>query len=194
MTGAARPILRNEVSIELRRDTIAKAIQRPTAKALVSDENAPMLSALKARRRALAEDARVPAYVIFTDRTLIEMAETRPLTRDAMARIGGVGAKKLERYGSAFLQVIAGETPAPVHPARMKLAGRNEGAIYDRLLQVQAKLARGDGTGKPMSCSASLLAKVAALRTPDMSALAALLGERRAERFGPAFLEILENV
>ena len=194
MTGAARPILRNEVSIELRRDTIAKAMQRPTAKALVSDENAPMLSALKARRRALAEDARVPAYVIFTDRTLIEMAETRPLTRDAMARIGGVGAKKLERYGSAFLQVIAGETPAPVHPARMKLAGRNEGAIYDRLLQVQAKLARGDGTGKPMSCSASLLAKVAALRTPDMSALAALLGERRAERFGPAFLEILENV
>mgnify|MGYP000750722508 CR=1 FL=1 len=58
---------------------------------MVSDEDAPLLSALKAKRRALAEAAKVPAYVIFPDRTLIEMAEKRPHTLDEMARIGGVG-------------------------------------------------------------------------------------------------------
>jgi len=193
MTQAARPILRDEAKIDLRRDTIRKATTRPMVRTLVSDENGPMLSALKAKRRALAEAARVPAYVIFTDRTLIEMAEKRPTSLDTMAGISGVGAKKLDRYGAAFLAILAGETPAPEHPARMKLAGRSEGAIYDRLLEVQAELNRGDGTGKPMSCSASLLAKVSAMRSPDMSALSALLGERRAERFGPAFLDILQD-
>ncbi|MCL4162784.1 UNVERIFIED_CONTAM: hypothetical protein GTU68_036380, partial [Idotea baltica] len=106
MTEAARPILRDEATIDLRRDTIRKADRRPAVKTLVSDEDAPLLSALKAKRRALAEAARVPAYVIFTDRTLIEMAETRPDNLDAMAGISGVGAKKLERYGTTFLEVI----------------------------------------------------------------------------------------
>ncbi|MAQ82154.1 MAG: DNA helicase RecQ [Maritimibacter sp.] len=194
MTEAARPILRGEASIELRRDTIQTATTRPAVKTLVSEEDAPLLSALKAKRRALAEEARVPAYVIFTDRTLIEMAETRPETLDQMARVSGVGAKKLDRYGNDFLQIIAGEAAAPVHPARMKLAGRAEGEVYDRLLQVQAELAYGEaGTDKPMSCSASLLAKVAALRSPDLRALEGLLGERRAERFGPAFLTVLQD-
>ena len=194
MTEAARPILRGEASIELRRDTITSAKSRPAVKTLVSEEDAPLLSALKAKRRALAEEARVPAYVIFTDRTLIEMAETRPVTLDQMALIGGVGAKKLERYGDTFLQVIAGEAPDHVHPARRKLAGRGEGAIYDRLLQAQADLSRGDaGTDKPMSCSAAHLAKVAALRSPDLQSLASILGERRAERFGPVFLSILQD-
>ncbi len=191
MTENARPILRGEASIELRRDTLKTVSKRPEARALVSDENAPLLSALKAKRRALAEAARVPAYVIFTDRTLIEMAETRPVTLDQMARISGVGAKKLERYGADFQAIVTGETPAPDHPVRRKLAGRDEAQIYDRLLQTQAELARGDGSGKPMSCSASLLAKVASLREPDADTLSALLGERRAERFGPAFLEVL---
>ncbi|MCP3972108.1 MAG: DNA helicase RecQ [Rhodobacteraceae bacterium] len=193
MTEIARPILRGEDTIKLRRDTIRKAAARPVARALVTEDDAPLLSALKAKRRALAETARVPAYVIFTDRTLIEMAEKRPVTLDQMAGISGVGAKKLDRYGVAFLGIIAGETPAPEHPARMKLSGRTEGAVYDRLLEAQAELARGDGTGKPMSCSASLLAKVASLHAPDMATLQQLLGERRAERFGPAFLDILQD-
>ncbi|MDJ0627348.1 MAG: DNA helicase RecQ [Rhodobacter sp.] len=194
MTDTARPILRGEETIGLRRDMVKTARSRPEARALVSDENAPLLAALKAKRRALAEAARVPAYVIFTDRTLIEMAERRPETLDQMAGINGVGAKKLDRYGAAFLRIVAGEAPAPVHPARMKLAGRSEGALYDRLLQAQAELARGEaGTGKPLSCSASLLAKIASLKSPDMDTLAGVLGERRTERFGPAFLSILQD-
>ncbi|MGL4281050.1 MAG: DNA helicase RecQ, partial [Albidovulum sp.] len=114
MTEAARPILRGEAAITLRRDTL-RASSGPVVRTMVSDEDAPLLSALKAKRRALAEAARVPAYVIFPDRTLIEMAERRPMTLDEMARVSGVGAKKLESYGAAFLEVIAGAAER-VHP------------------------------------------------------------------------------
>ena len=194
MTDAALPILRDEARITLRSDTIAAAVERrPAVREMVSEENAPLLSALKAKRRGLAEAARVPAYVIFPDRTLIEMAEKRPNSLDQMAQISGVGAKKLDKFGDAFLEVINGEAAA-LHPTRRKLAGQDAGAIYDQLLAVQAELARGaDGTGKPLSCSASQLARVAQLRGGDDAALEQLLGDRKAERFGPAFLEVLRD-
>ncbi|MEP1587932.1 MAG: DNA helicase RecQ [Tateyamaria sp.] len=194
MTDAALPILRDEAKITLRSDTIAAASERrPAVKEMVSEENAPLLSALKAKRRGLAEAARVPAYVIFPDKTLIEMAEKRPNDLDHMAQISGVGAKKLEKFGDAFLEVINGEAAA-LHPTRRKLAGQGAGAIYDQLLAVQAELSRGqDGTDKPLSCSASQLAKVAQLRNGDDEALEQLLGDRKAERFGPAFLDVLRD-
>ena len=123
MTDAALPILRGEAQIRLRRDMLVSRSRRPAVKALVSDEDAPLLSALKAKRRALAEAAKVPAYIVFNDRTLIEMAETRPATLDDMAGISGIGAKKLDQYGDAFLGVINGEAEQ-MHPTRRKLAGR----------------------------------------------------------------------
>ncbi len=194
MTHAARPILKGEARIMLRKDALTAAPRRPAAKTMVAEEDAPLLSALKAKRRALAEAQRAPAYVIFPDKTLIEMAETRPTTLDQMAKIGGVGAKKLERYGQTFLEVIAGDAPPAPHPARRKLAGRTAGETYDRLLAAQARLARGDdGTGKPMSCSASLLAKIAALGPNASDQIERLLGDRLADRFGTAFAEILAD-
>ncbi|QUJ76351.1 DNA helicase RecQ [Sulfitobacter albidus] len=192
MTDAALPILRDETSITLRRDTIkAAAVRRPAVKAMVSEEDAPLLSALKAKRRGLAEAAKVPAYVIFTDRTLIEMAERRPATLDDMAGVGGVGAKKLEKYGRAFLDVINGASEE-MHPQRRKLAGRDAGAVYDQLMAAQQELSRGPmGTDRLLSCTASQLAKVAQLRGADAGALERVLGEKHAERFGAAFLDVL---
>jgi ATP-dependent DNA helicase RecQ len=191
LTDRARPVLRGEESVTLRRDTMTPAKSGPRVKALVAEEDAPLLSALKAKRRALAEAAQVPAYIIFTDKTLVEMAERRPATLDAMARIGGVGAKKLDSYGKQFLDVINGAS-APVHPARQKLAASGQGALYDRLLAAQAGLARGpDGTDKPMSLTAAQLARIADQRPRDAGALARLIGDRAADRFGPAFLDIL---
>ncbi|UOA21839.1 ATP-dependent DNA helicase RecQ [Sulfitobacter pontiacus] len=195
MTDAALPILRGEASISLRRDSIRAAAsqRRPAVKAMVSDEDAPLLSALKAKRRGLAEAAKVPAYIIFNDRTLIEMAEKRPDTLDAMARIGGVGAKKLENFGDAFLEVINGAA-AEMHPTRRKLAGRAAGSVFDQLREVQTTLSRGaDGGEKPLSCSTSLLAKVAQLHAPNLDAIERILGEKRTERFGPAFLDVLQQ-
>ena len=193
MTDAARPLLRGESTIGLRRDSLRQSDRRPAVKAMINDEDAPLLSALKAKRRALAEAAQVPAYIIFTDRTLVEMAETRPETLDQMAGIGGVGAKKLDSYGSAFLQIITGDEN-PMHPQRRKLAGREAGTTYDQLMQVQAELTHGTtGLDKPLSCSASLVAKVAALHSPNPNALLEILGERRAERFASAFLDVLQQ-
>jgi ATP-dependent DNA helicase RecQ len=196
MTEAARPILRGEEQITLRRDTIDNARPEPLARAQVSDEDADLLAALKARRRALAEAQGVPAYVIFPDRTLIEMAERRPATPDQMMGITGVGAKKLESYGAAFRSVITGTAPEAQHPARRRLAGRDAGQVFDRLAEVQLDLARGaDGTGKPLSCTNATLRQIAERRPSTLAELQDIPGmvDQKIERFGAAFLEILND-
>ncbi len=192
--AAAHPVLRGEAPVTLRVDSIAQAPRRPAVKAMVSDEDAPLLSALKAKRRALAEAQRVPAYVVFPDRTLIEMAEKRPATLDDMAGISGVGAKKLERYGALFLEVIAGAPPPGMHPARRALAGRDCAALFDRLEAAQLALSRGpDGIDKPMSCTHTTLRHIAERRPTSLDALGRIsgMGEQKVARFGAAFLAIL---
>jgi len=196
MTEAARPILRGEAGITLRRDTVQSAAPKVQVRSLVADEDADLLAALKARRRALAEAAGVPAYIVFPDRTLIEMAEKRPTSLDAMARITGVGAKKLESFGAAFLAVITGDAPAALHPQRLRLAGSDAGALFDRLAEVQLALARGvDGTGKPLRCSQAELRRIAEARPSTLSDLdrVGALGHQKLERFGPAFLDVLRD-
>ena len=70
------------------------------------DADAELLAALKALRGAIAAAQKQPAYVIFPDRTLIEMAKRRPRSLDELAGAHGVGAVKLQKYGPAFLAVI----------------------------------------------------------------------------------------
>ncbi len=194
MTDAARPVLRGEVAVTLREDTVEAASARVPVAALPDEVDAGLLSALKARRRALAEAAAVPAYVVFADRTLIEMAERRPANLDQMARITGVGARKLEAYGAAFLEVITGQAAPPPHPARRALAGRSEAALYDALAAAQLALVRGeDGTGKPLSLSPAALRRIAEARPSSLSDLdrAGDLGPAKLDRFGARFLEIM---
>ena len=196
MTDAARPILRGEANITLRRDTVEKARPGYTVKTQVADEDASLLSALKAKRRALAEAAGAPAYVIFPDRTLIEMAEKRPMTLDDMMGITGVGAKKLESYGALFLSVITGAESAALHPARKALVGRDAGALFDRLAEVQLTLSRGDdGTGKYLSCTHSTLRQIAERRPSTLGEMQAIqgMGDLKTDRFGTAFLEVLRE-
>jgi ATP-dependent DNA helicase RecQ len=195
MTEAARPVLRGEATVTLRRDTVVAAGEREGVRTQVSDEDAGLLSLLKARRRALADAQNVPAYVVFADRTLIEMAEKKPATLDQMAGITGVGAKKLESYGAAFLEVITGAAET-LHPARMRLVGKPEGAVFDRLAEVQLELSRGeDGTGKYLSCTHSTLRQIAERRPLTLSELQAIqgMGELKVERFGKAFLAALRE-
>ena len=196
MTDAARPILRGEQSIALRRDTIQGAVPRVAVKTMVSEEDAPLLSALKAKRRALAEAAGVPAYIVFPDRTLIEMAERRPATLDAMMGITGIGAKKLESYGAAFLAVLTGAQAAPMHPARKKLAGTDAGQLHDRLAEVQLALVRGeDGIGKYLTCAQTTLRHIAETRPSTLAELERIngMGGAKTERFGTAFLQVLRG-
>ena len=196
MTEAARPVLRGEASVTLRRDTVVAAGERePAVRVQVAEEDLGLLAALKAKRRALAEAQNVPAYVVFPDKTLIEMAEKKPSTLDQMAGITGVGARKLESYGAAFLEVITGAAEG-LHPARMKLVGRPEGALFDRLAEVQLQLARGeDGTGKYLTCTHSTLRAIVERRPSTLGELQAIqgMGELKVERFGQAFLAVLQG-
>jgi ATP-dependent DNA helicase RecQ len=66
-----------------------------------------LFESLRSLRRRLADERNVPAYVVFSDATLREMAATKPMTDAEMLAVSGVGQKKLETYGSAFLDVIA---------------------------------------------------------------------------------------
>ena len=66
----------------------------------------PLFEALRERRRELAKEAGVPPYVIFHDSTLRDMAAQRPSSPQQLAMLSGIGARKLEAYGDAFLQVI----------------------------------------------------------------------------------------
>jgi ATP-dependent DNA helicase RecQ len=196
MTDAARPILRGEAEIHLREDTIKSAQDGPTVRSMVSDEDAPLLSALKAKRRALAEVAGVPAYIVFTDKTLIEMAERRPTSLDEIAQITGVGAAKLDRYGLAFLQVINGAGQDTPHPVRRKLASGDDGALYDALEAIARGLERGAaGSDKLLTLSPGVLRDIATRKPATLSALSRIKGmdETRLDRFGTALLDVLQQ-
>ena len=123
LTARARPLLRGEQSIELREEVrLARPRrarkERPAAWE-IPEEDEPLWQALKACRMALADEAGVPPYVIFHDATLREFVRTRPGNREAMLELHGVGQAKLERYGRAFLEVIAAQagTRSGVLPA-----------------------------------------------------------------------------
>nr|WP_225908564.1 DNA helicase RecQ [Pseudomonas lactucae] len=116
LNDSCRPLLKGEVSLELRRDlkpqTTAKT-STSQASQLVRGEEREQWEALRTLRRKLAQEHSVPPYVIFPDSTLLEMLREQPTTMAEMARVSGVGARKLERYGQAFLEVLGGQAEAP---------------------------------------------------------------------------------
>ncbi|HEV8409700.1 MAG TPA: ATP-dependent DNA helicase RecQ [Gemmatimonadaceae bacterium] len=75
---------------------------------LTTDERS-LLDSLRALRTSISKRDAVPAYVVFADRTLREMARARPLTAGALADVYGVGPAKMEKYGEEFLAAIRGE-------------------------------------------------------------------------------------
>jgi ATP-dependent DNA helicase RecQ len=72
----------------------------------LDEDETRIFTALRRKRLELAREEGVAAYVVFADRTLIELARQRPLSLREMAGIYGVGTAKLERYGEAFLEVL----------------------------------------------------------------------------------------
>ncbi|MGO9743011.1 MAG: DNA helicase RecQ [Roseiarcus sp.] len=109
VTDAGQKILRGQEPFSLREDVLgAKPRVKKETKLAPTPHDAEMalVDALKALRGAMARAANQPAYVIFPDRTLIEMARARPQTLDELGAVHGVGAAKLQKYGPAFLAVI----------------------------------------------------------------------------------------
>lgn len=122
LTETSRPVLKGERNIILRqeKDPPKKSRQTRTdshaagggklaakkSSIEISVLEEPLWQALRSARMVIAKDQGVPPYVIFHDATLLEILRSKPTTIDKMANVSGVGAAKLQRYGTAFIKVI----------------------------------------------------------------------------------------
>ena len=118
ITDEGFDLLRGNGTFHYRADTVVAppppspdATSRKEAVDALTDEQASLLATLKALRLELARERGVPAYVVFHDRTLIDMVRQRPGTREELAEINGVGAAKLERFAEPFLAAIDAARP-----------------------------------------------------------------------------------
>lgn len=112
IASAGRDFLRDKPRLMLRVPAPPRARRNKTARSpaqsTVTEADRDLFEALRHKRMELARTQNVPPYVIFHDKTLIELAATRPASRAEMAKVPGIGEAKLDRYGPAFLAVIAG--------------------------------------------------------------------------------------
>ncbi len=120
LTETSRAVLKGERNITLRQEQDAPKRSRQTRavdrtgvsgakknSVEISEIDEPLWQALRAARMAIAKEQGVPPYVIFHDATLLEILRSKPQTTSEMANVSGVGTMKLERYGRAFIKVIA---------------------------------------------------------------------------------------
>ncbi|MDQ3246008.1 MAG: DNA helicase RecQ [Pseudomonadota bacterium] len=110
---AARPILKGEQALSI----AVPPPRRRTSRRRDEGPSDPIFEALRAARRAIATEAGVPPYVVFHDSTLRGIAEVRPRNLAELARIQGVGAAKLERYGDVMLAAVAAQEESGDAPA-----------------------------------------------------------------------------
>jgi ATP-dependent DNA helicase RecQ len=103
LTEDARPVLKGEARVEMRRH-VASA-KNKKLKGKIESGN-PLFDRLKAWRLEQAREQAVPPYVVFHDATLAAIAAARPSSLGELSGIGGIGAKKLERYGPALLELL----------------------------------------------------------------------------------------
>lgn len=126
LTEGSGAVLRGEREVRLRQDgqTTAAARRRSRraggtkpapAAADLSEEDGALFERLRAWRAAVAKEAGLPAYVVFHDATLRDLATRRPASLEELSRIGGVGAAKLERYGAGVLETVASDAVPGVH-------------------------------------------------------------------------------
>jgi ATP-dependent DNA helicase RecQ len=114
LTDAARPVLKGEQLLALRRSVVEeksprsgkrKATSRSAANSADEQED-PLFAALRTWRSQTAKTRNVPAYVIFHDATLRAIAQNRPRTMGELADIAGIGARKLEEYGQEVVELV----------------------------------------------------------------------------------------
>lgn len=112
LTDESRAVLKGELTLMLRREALSAGRQtsvrrRTTVDTFLAPEEQVRFEALRAWRGGVAREHGVPAYVIFHDATLREIARGNPQSLDELSHVHGVGARKLEAYGEALLECVA---------------------------------------------------------------------------------------
>jgi len=119
LTDSARPVLKGEARLELRRSAPAAARTRrrsgaaTTSAGTVDAADEHLFQRLRAERKRIADEQGVPAFVVLHDATLRAIAQARPADHAGLLEIAGIGAAKAERYGKQLLSLIADENREP---------------------------------------------------------------------------------
>lgn len=106
LTESARPVLRGEVPLQLAVPRSQNIKPRQTARSYGGNYDKKLFAKLRKLRKSIADEENIPPFVVFNDATLIEMAEQCPVRANDLLLINGVGERKLERFGDAFMALI----------------------------------------------------------------------------------------
>ncbi len=106
LTEEARPVLRSEMKLELATPRLTFSASAYSQKQTTARYDKDLFARLRFLRKQIADKENIPPYVVFNDATLEEMAQFTPTTKAEMLDINGVGERKLERFGDAFMNLI----------------------------------------------------------------------------------------
>ncbi|MFA0115984.1 ATP-dependent DNA helicase RecQ [Vibrio sp. 10N.261.46.E11] len=107
LTEEARPLLRGEMSLELAVPRLDTAVRNAKSDKLSSKNyDKKLFAKLRKLRKSIADEDSLPPYVVFSDATLIDMAEVLPTSYGEMLAVNGVGQRKLDKYADPFLDLI----------------------------------------------------------------------------------------
>ncbi|CAK2009842.1 ATP-dependent DNA helicase RecQ [Vibrio crassostreae] len=107
LTEEARPLLRGEMSLELAVPRLDTAVRNAKSDKLSSKNyDKKLFAKLRKLRKSIADEDGLPPYVVFSDATLIDMAEVLPTSYGEMLAVNGVGQRKLDKYADPFLDLI----------------------------------------------------------------------------------------
>lgn len=157
---------------------------------------------LRRLRTQMAKEEQVPPFVIFSDATLEQMAAVRPVTRDELRQISGVGVFKLEKYGERFLKLIRDEGNEEAETPREEnknLAGERErgeaACIYDYLVSVRNRMADDQGIKPFQILSNRTLMDMSFRRPSQESEIKAVygIGPAKFDKFGFLFLKAVQD-
>ena len=157
---------------------------------------------LRRLRTQMAKEEQVPPFVIFSDATLEQMAAVRPVTRDELRQISGVGVFKLEKYGERFLKLIRDEGNEEAETPREEnknLAGERErgeaACIYDYLVSVRNRMADDQGIKPFQILSNRPLMDMSFRRPSQESEIKAVygIGPAKFDKFGLLFLKAVQD-
>ncbi|MFT8212137.1 MAG: ATP-dependent DNA helicase RecQ [Symbiopectobacterium sp.] len=107
LTESARPVLRGEIPLQLAAPRVVNLEPKANQKSYTGLYDRKLFAKLRKLRKAIADEGDIPPYVVFSDATLLEMADRLPVTASELLTINGVGQRKLERFGTPFMSLIS---------------------------------------------------------------------------------------